>query len=263
MKKFKSSTIFKLALFLIVFIAAEKFAKSQTKGFRLAKTQMDSIYPEAGPPPELLLNQPFYFLGCGQQCYAFVGKDQKTVLKLFKHFDKGVNSALLRKLPKTEWTSKILRKREKRLKKAFSSTLIAYRHFPEETGLLYLNLNPQNCNLPQIELYDNIGVRHSLDLKKTPFLLQKKGELIFSYLEKHPEETPAIVDSFLALIAKQIQVGVGNSDRHIARNFGVCEGRVIEIDTGSFLENGSIEKEDFLRLTRELNEWIEKKFPEL
>lgn len=260
MKKFKSSKIFKLIIFLVLFIAAEKFAKSQTKGFRLAKTQMDAFFPEDSSPPPDLLNQPFYFLGCGAQCYAFLGKDQKTVLKLFKHYDKGLSSPVLRKLPRTE---KILAKRQKRLKKAFSSTLIAYRHFPEETGLLYLNLNPQNCDLPKIELYDNIGVRHSLDLKKTPFLLQKKGELIFSYLEKHPDEAPAIVDSFLALIAKQIQVGVGNSDRHIARNFGVCEGRVIEIDTGSFLENGSIEKEDFIRLTRELNEWIEKKFSEL
>src|SRR5258706_12163985 len=62
-----------------------------------------------------ILTEPFSFLGSGGQCYAFVSKDEKYVLKFFKQ---KANPCPL-----------------------FNSCKIAYETLKEETGMLALHLN--------------------------------------------------------------------------------------------------------------------------
>ncbi len=184
-----------MKLALKIFFAAvllfglERFTRTQTRGFRIDKTTAECGYnPEweiQGEVPEVL-NQKFYFLGSGAQTYSFIGEDKTTVLKLFKHYHCYPNSRVLRKIPypgfASKWKEKILNHREERIGKIFNSAVLAYRDLPEETKILHLKINSKENCYPTIVIYDKIGIKYQVDLNQTPFLLQKKAELIYTYI---------------------------------------------------------------------------------
>lgn len=218
-------TFSKFLLAILTLVALERGIRTQTEGFCLEKTKRrhearTEWNLPASPPPLEILNQPFYFLGSGVQSYSFLSEDQQYVLKLFKHYHL---------LP-----SKKSEPQKKRMNALFSSALLAFKELKETTGLLYLQINPPASPLPTITLYDKIGVKYAISLSDYPFLIQKKGALLLSYISEHPEEVGAITRSLLACIDERSNKGIANSDLRIERNFCVCEGSVIEIDVGSF-----------------------------
>ncbi|NGX59510.1 MAG: hypothetical protein KR126chlam3_00662 [Chlamydiae bacterium] len=269
--------LLKLLLFGILFIGMEKLIRTQTDGFRLEKTISDFAPKEewetSFPLPNAeIFNQPFYFLGSGVQCYAFVSADGETVLKVFKHYHLWPSSKILRKLPLPKflqnWKNSILAKREKRIGSIFASAQIAQNQLQQQTGVFHLNLNPKKRRYPKLTIFDKIGIRYELDLSKTPFLLQKKADLIFSYLETHKEKTMEIIDSLFTCIHNRTELGISNTDPIMHRNFGIRDGEVMEIDIGSFISNPHVKnplfaKRELFYETLELKDWISKHTPEL
>lgn len=268
--------IYKILFACILIVSTERLIRTQTHGFRVEKTLSDYPYAKewevetkgAGPPA---LDQPFYFLGSGVQCYAFLSEDQTTVLKLFKHYHAGIRSTLLRKIPLPKFLSpireKILERRYKRMESIFSSARIAYEQLAEQTGVLYLNVNPGKGDLGQITLYDKIGIRYEIDLNKTPFLLQKKADLLISYLEENPKETLNVIDSLFSCIQNRNHLGIGNSDPRLYSNFGIFEGKVLEIDIGSFFLSPNMKtplhaKREIFHETQEFKQWLQAHAPE-
>ena len=254
--------ISKVFVALVLIVGLERLIRTQTNGFRFDKIIAEFPYNpdwavEIGAIPEVL-NQPFYFLGSGAQTYSFIGEDRKTVLKFFKHYHCWPNSRTLRKLP-WPWKEKVLQGRERRIESIFSSAALAYKALPEQTQVIHLHLNPGEGKLPPLVIYDKIGIRYQVDLNQTPFLLQKKGALLYPYLKKHPEEGKAMIDSFFAHIHNLAKAGISNSDKHLGRNVGVCEGKVIHLDIGSFFRCDSTELCD----TAEFQRWLEKNRPDL
>lgn len=270
-------TPFKVLLTIALLIGLERFIRTQTNGFRLAKTSVDFPYShdweveKENDLPEVL-NQPFYFLDSGVQCYAFLSEDKTTVLKLFKHYHAGLSSKQLRKLPLPsflDWVKEdILQKREKRIDYIFSSAILAYQKLPDQTGVFHLNLNEQTEKYGTLTIFDKIGIRHEIDLNQTPFALQKKADLIFSYLENHPDQTPNVIDSLFSCIQNRNSLGIANSDPIIDTNFGVTDGKVVEIDVGSFFHNPYIKnslysKREIFYETLEFKEWLKSHAPEM
>lgn len=256
----------KIFIAAVLFFGLEKFIRIQTRGFRIDKTTAEYAYNPAweiqGEVPEVL-NQKFYFLGSGAQTYSFIGEDKTTVLKLFKHYHCYPNSRVLRKIPypgfASKWKEKVLNHREERIAKIFDSAVLAYRDLPEETKILHLKINSTQNQYPTIVLYDKIGVRYSVDLNQAPFVLQKKAELIYTYIDKHPDEAKKIIDSFFACLRTQTQHRISNRDYHIGRNFGVYEGKVIQFDIGSYFQNETHTPQDI----GEFKNWIIKNRPDL
>lgn len=256
-----------MKLALKIFIAAtlliglERATRFQTRGFRIDKTTAEYAYnPDweiQGEVPAVL-NQKFYFLGSGAQTYSFIGEDKTTVLKLFKHYHCYPNSRVLRKIP-YRWKEKVLNHREERIGKIFNSAVLAYRDLPEETKILHLKINSTQNQYPTIVLYDKIGVQYRVDLNQTPFVLQKKAELIYTYIDKHPNEAKKIIDSFFACLRTQAQHRISNCDAHIGRNFGVYDGKVIQFDIGSYFQTETPTPHD----TGEFKNWIIKNRPDL
>jgi len=268
---------FKILLAIVALACLERSIRTQTNGFRLAKTSVDFPYCsdwdiEQETEVPAALNQPYYFLDSGVQCYAFISEDKTTVLKLFKHYHAGLSSKQLRKLfvPSfLEWMREdILEKRQKRIESIFSSAILAHQKLPEQTGVFHINLNEQSGKYGTLTLYDKIGIRHEIDLNKTPFVLQKKADLLFSYLESHPDQTPEVIDSLFSCIQNRNNLGIANSDPVIDTNFGVSEGKVVEIDVGSFFDNPYIKnslysKREIFYETLEFKEWLKKHIPEM
>ena len=268
---------YKVLFAALLLFGTEKLIRTQTDGFRFEKTKTAYSFKEEwsvsnDEPIDTLLDQSFTFLGSGVQCYAFLGEDQKTVLKVFKHHHFGLTTPQLENLPLPSflrrWKVNTLKKRKKRVQNIFKSALLAKGELADETGVFHLNLNPQFDTYPTITIYDKIGVHYQLDLNTTPFLLQKKADLFFSYLNKHKGEAKNVIDSLFACIQKRTEKGIACSDDAPYKNFGIIDGNVVQIDVGSFFENPSIQnsvsyKRDLFTQTLEVKDWIQENAPEV
>ncbi len=203
----------KLILFLACLIALERFCHQQTEGFQIYKITSPPVFEWREEPLSLeqhqeigkILDQPFQFIGSGHQSYAFESADGLTVLKFLKHT------------------------RKKRLSKLFSSCRLAYEQGKEEAGLLYAHLQPKTVWNKKVEIIDKIGIHHQIEIDQTTFLLQKKADLFCSNLN---EKT---IQAFIDHIKTRTERGIANLDAMVERNYGIVEGKVIDIDIGSFI----------------------------
>ncbi len=241
------------------------------------------LSPQLSPPPleiDSLLNQSFRFLGKGCTCFVFLGEDGKTILKLFNHSHLVFKSYLFQiALPgftDALRIGKLLTKQHKATRKLqdffFNSCRLAYDELKDETGLIYLCLQPNPHFSKPVTLIDAWGIHRKIDLSKTEFALQHKAELLFDYLKKlHLEkrnlEIERILDAFLSTIRCRCLKGIGDSDPNVEINFGCIDGKVIEFDLGAYFSNPRLLQP--LQMARELffssyglQRWLEKHSPE-
>jgi len=270
-----------LVLIAALITGAFWFCEKQNKGFRyhlLLSNLPDSPAWETPPlqPDEkakiaTLLDQPFTFLGRGGWCIAFLGQDQKTVLKLFKH-DHLKLSQFLKKpnidhlLLRTPAPSAITPPHFANL---FHSVMLLYQKMAKETGLLYVHLNKTQGEHHQVTLIDTCGIRHQLDLDATEFVLQKKGEQVYKHLNKQlragdiagaKQSIDALLRHLLAISGQ----GLRDTDKSIGFNFGFNEDGPMTIDIGSFVEDETIKtsseyKKELLIKTMNLSLWLKKR----
>ena len=183
-----------LKIFLIItlaiaaYIGLDLFCSKQTQGFRpyliLSNLPNDSRWET--PPLSLAeteeihnrLNQTFTFLGSGGWCYAFLGEDQKTVLKFYKHSHLSLKEILcnfsfekllLRSPP---WPENQPYFQEMN----FKSCMLLYTQIKQRTGLIHVHLNKTKGLYPPVTLIDAIGIKHTIDLDQTEFLIQQRAE---------------------------------------------------------------------------------------
>lgn len=257
--------MFKIILALILFFSLERFCYWQTDGFRFSKVTTTHQYPFDSPfhPPPQSVHQSFHYLGKGVQFYVFIGDDQQTILKLFKHHHAGLSTDNL-----PHQLASILERREKRVVRLFKSTEIALKDLPEETGVFYTHLNKSAAQLGKIKLYDKIGIKYELDLDQTEFILQKRAvpleEKLHSLFTTHQTEKAIdAMHSLLMLLDNRSMKGVKNKDGgHLIRNCGFIGDNPVEIDVGSYVyseKNGPIKR---VKPINKLLEWVEKNYPD-
>lgn len=236
----------KILATLLGLVAVERFCYMQTAGFRLDKIHSDFTYqgtiPASQETPEIL-KKPFTFLGSGVQCYAFLSQDGTTVLKVFKHYHNLPITGFLKGMPLPsplhELRERILAKREKRLQSIFSSCEIAFSLCKDETGLIFLHLQPTQTFHANLTLIDKLGIAYKVDLDTTAFVLQKKAEMFAEKMarlrSKHADtEIQKHLDAVASLIRNRCAKGVENSDLHFERNIGFIGQQAVEVDIGSF-----------------------------
>lgn len=260
--------IIKFAVYIALFILVERFCHRQTEGFRMQKIASDLSYREewaTPPPPEevkALLAQPYRYLGSGGQCYAFASEDGTAVIKFFKHHH-------MKPLP----FSIEKKKRQERLETIFGSFKIAYDRLKEETGMLYLQLNRREDFQKPLILIDPIGIHHSVDPNQMTFALQKRATLAFPTLQAlidsgKTEEAKTHLISLIDLIIKRTQAHVADFDPIIKRNMGFIDGKAVEIDLGSFLNDDNLSNPIAQRRvlffeTLKMRSWLKKRAPDL
>lgn len=290
---------------LCLFIALHQFCDKRTEGFWLQKLftedlpsrsewNTSSLAPEEQTRLHAALDQPYYFLGMGSECFTFLSQDKKTVIKFFKldqmrfvyfkrawskedHSSLADSSHWLAQLPLPgfldAYRKRVAGIRMYRIQSTFNSCKIAWDHLRKETGLVYLHLNPTSDLHKQLVVYDKIGIRHVIDLDSTRFVLQETAELVGKKIRTlqnagNEQGSQKSIDSLLTLIVERCKKGIADRDPIIKQNFGFIEGRAIEIDTGSFSLNQQMKhpfnyRRELYFETRELQEWLEVHYPSL
>lgn len=277
--------LIKGVVFVLSLVAVERFCYKQTSGFMVSKI-ITHLPPDpawhVAPPTEkershlqVLLERPFYFLGKGNECYAFISEDQTTVIKFFKH--QLIRLPFLHEaalsLPQMPFAQGVVRARSERLKRSFISNKIAYDHFKEETGLIALNIARDWKVGKSITLIDRLGIAHAVDLDRTEFIVQKRVTLARTHLKelmksKRIDEAKQSLQAILRIVAKRAQAGFTDRDPRPLDNFGFIAGRAYEIDTGSFLpspeeKKGGALKEGFRYDVEVMKGWLKRDYPEL
>lgn len=242
----------RFSLTLILFLGAGFLLETRTQGFRLAHflTELPKDKRWQNSPlsseVEARLHQPFTFLGKGGWCYAFLGEDQKTVVKFFR--------------------------KDTAIELPFNSCSLLYKEAQEKTGLLYVHIQEtKGCGA--LILYDPIGIIHSLELDKCAFVVQERADLIFSRLGSLMRQgdfagAKKSIDTFLDCLSALHKQGLKDLDRSFTNNFGFVGEKAVALDVSSFVKDPLLQrpgayKKETIRKVESLSRWLRKHYPEL
>ncbi len=288
MRQPRSRQIFAIPLALLIMVGIIFAYNKATDGFSVREISSNLSFdpereislPEAPLQAELseLFSQPFRYVGKGCQFYAFESRDQKYILKFFKH----------KHLRPLEWVNRLpipsyfqetlhnkIAKREERISKLFSSCKLAYTELSSETGVIFLHLNRTPTVNCIITIYDKLGVKHRVDLNKVEFILQKKvtpAEVTFAELgsTRDKEALRERVRELATAILARCDKGIRDQDSAIVQNLGFnqLENKAVFIDIGQFIKDASIKEEEgkALELKTRLSNlrlWMEERYPDL
>lgn len=239
-----------LLVLLSLFLSLPFGAAKLTEGFRVSKMRLN--WPanpkwETTLPASLneILEQPYSFLGKGVQSFAFLSRDGRYVVKLLR-FD--------RKKDKSKYLP------------LFNACKTAYERLKEETGLIYVHLNPTNLNFPIFRCKDAIGRPFEINLNPIRFIVQKKVNDFEEVLlqERHnPEAMKKRLDQFFDLIQTRASMGIWNKDPSLSRNFGFLDDRAIEFDFGNYRVDPKLDpSREMQRYYKKMRHWLSKNAPE-
>ena len=224
--------------------------KRLTKGFRLAKMQLEFPHrPNWEVPlvPEVLsiLDQPYRYMDQGSQCYVFESKDGEYVLKLFR-YDQPTDDTKVVHL--------------------FNGCKVAYDYLQDETGLIFVHLNPTPMGLGTLMCRDPVGRKIEFKLDEYRFAVQRKAKSFRETLQNaksNPSEMQGLIDQFIDLLIARTEKGVVNSDPNLSRNFGFLDTRAIELDFGNYRLCSEFDKgREIRRYTSKLRKWLALNAPE-
>ena len=250
MNKLRSFTL--LGISILAVVLSERLYHFLTDGFSLHRISHST--PSPSPFNETILFDPtmrkeideallqdFHYLDSGSQCFVFVSQDSNYVLKFFKHHRWRLSS--LEQL----WLSLPLCKeiKEKKLNKKYNSHVDTYKSyctsfekFRKKTGLLLIHLSTGGKEFPVVTIQDRIYRRHRIPLNNFTFLLQRRATPMTQYIAQCGRDTEKIrrlIVEYINLIEERAILGYLNKDPSFARNFGVSNDSLVEIDIGGCL----------------------------
>ncbi len=251
----KSLLFFSLAA-LLIFAATRCWHGSSFCLHKIqARLEFDPTWQTSSDPSvNQLMSQRYFYLGNGAQSYAFVSEDGRVVLKFFK-MQKLLPKNWLKALPfLKEYRAKKVEGREKKLADTFQAFVMAYQEFKEESGLLFVHLNPTK-ELPSPVTLVKEDQEWQVDLNQLPFVLQEKAELIYTRLERLMKENKQAeleqaLDSVFAFFKLRDQKGFIDQDSGVSGNFGFVLNRVVQIDVGRLQRKESATPEELAAATR-------------
>jgi hypothetical protein len=218
-----------------------------------------------------LLEQKFYYLGKGCQCYVFESEDKTSVIKFFKHKHLRLYSGL-ESLPLPaglrQLCGKKISRRKERVHRLLSSCKLAYEKLSDESGLLYVHMDRVAALEKKITLVDKLGCKHSVDIDAFEYIIQKKGLPLHDVFARcDPSKIPTIAQQLASLVIQRCEKGVCDRDPAFAQNISFCNDKPIFIDIGQFYEDESIRQKE--AQTKELENrfadlrwWMDENYPQ-
>jgi hypothetical protein len=205
-----------------------------------------------------LFAYPYVYLGKGKQCQAFESTSGKYVIKFL---------SFCRKNPPQR-----IQQIEKNLGKIASHYLLAFTAFQQETGLIDLHLN-RTENYPSIRVKDAFGVKYTIDLNTTAFVIQRRAKpfekTILEWAESNEfDKARKGLSDLLHLFATRSSHGLEDPESHFEGNFGFLDERPVQIDVGHLKKRRKQitpeeEKKQLRKLLSPFQKELSKRFPQL
>lgn len=256
----------KILLFCVALVSLHFLCQTQTDGF--SRIRIESELPfEADWNGPAVPDQPFHYLGCGAQTFAFVSEDGQYVIKFYRHHRCRHPLSLFAPLfPRLRQT---LAKRSLKRQKDFASYRIAFDRLKEETGLISIHLARTDTINQKLTVYDKLGIVHQIDLDNMSFLLQKKASPFYATLQQWidsgcKEQAKQGLSELVSLLRSQFQKGIFDKDPNLKTNFGFLDGHPVQFDVGRFRDQPEmIGPNEIGRATDSLVRWLNQKAPDL
>lgn len=222
------------------------------------------------------LDQPFSYHGCGGQSFIFFSHDGRYALKLFKQ-SKFTTPFWIQHFPIPwmigKYRNKKIESRKDKIERDFASYKIAFEELPQETGVVYIHLNPTSHLQKKLTLIDKRGKSHRVDLDSIDFVVQKKADLVYDRIsllmeQKEIDKAQKAIDSIVDLIVSRCERGYHDRDPNVRTNCGFLGERAIKIDVGRLMHDESVKepariKQELLRITSPFQTWLSQNHPEL
>ncbi len=223
-----------------------------------------------------ILKQKFFYLSRGGQSAAFLSEDGKTVIKFYR-FPSHLRPLGFLKHPFAyQWSakrSKIKAHNFEKLETTFGSFLLAYQELKEESGLLYLHLNPTTDLKQNITLVDRLKNHYQVSLDHVAFIVQRRAYPIYETLQKQLAAreldcAKQALSSLLDLIAALCAKGIIDHDAILSQNYGFYNQGAMLVDIGRLAHNSAIQREGakgehIRKMTAPLQSWLQERSPEL
>lgn len=201
-----------------------------------------------------IFSQEFHYLASGSQSYAFESADGKYVIKFFKmrHLTPHLSDHL---------RPGAIERRQRNLEQIFTAHKLCYDHMREETGLIFLHLNPTHHLHRTLTISDRLHRRHRVDLDRYAFLVQEKAELIFTRMEKLRSKGDIqgifqAKEAICSLVKSRIAKGFADQDKAVSHNYGFVGDRPVQVDIGRLFQ-GTKEGE-YERICARLERWMQE-----
>lgn len=256
-----------LILILCAIVPIARFCHYQTRGMILTKFLHNTAPFEAKNVPmaketKELLDQKFIYFARGLQSFSFLSEDGKTVLKIFNNrYQRRLY--FLRWLPSSAWKHSRINYNLAKWEQTFRSYQLSNDLLQKETGLIHMQLSPQNHHL-STTLIDKLGIAHHIDLNVVAFALQKKAVMAYEYLSNcSPSNAKSSIEKIVQLTHHKIKLGLKDNDPLTRTNLGFLDEKPMQIDLGPFTKNQETYKQETVRIDLlSLKHWLEKNHPE-
>lgn len=224
----------------------------------------------------ILTAQKFHYIARGGQSSVFMSEDKSCVLKFYRFPSHLRPLGWLKHPIAYKFSSKrkeIESHNFEKLGITFGSFKLAFEHLKEESGLLYLHLNPTPDAPHPVTIVDHLGSEYVIDLSRVSYLLQARADGIFRTLETYHQRgdtaaTKALIDSIVSLIATRCQKGITDNDALLEQNYGVSNGKAIHVDVGRLafapeMRDPRKMKAHLNQMVWKLREWLQERSPEM
>ena len=223
-----------------------------------------------------IFSQKFRYLDRGGQSAVFISADENYVLKFYR-FPSHLRPLGWIKHPLAyHFSKKRERIKEHNLEKldiTFQSFLLAYNELKEDSGLLYVHLNPTTDQQFSVTLVDHLNNHYLVDLDHVAFVLQKKATGIFPRLHTlikkgEKEKAKHHLNSLVHLITNRCNKGIIDNDAILDQNYGFAGSEAIHVDVGRLARDASIKdpaktQKHTQTLFKILSSWLKEESPEL
>ncbi len=285
MRKKRRSVVqtFAIVLFPVILLGIGLFLCCHKNGFSMHKISSQLSYSDQwngavdyGQERELVdevFEQPFYYLSSGQQCYAFISKDQKYVLKFFK-MHKLIPKTWIQDFPSSLFRNarfNDVQKKKYVLESTFAGIKVAFDYLKDQSALIYIHLNKTKHLKKRVQVFDKLGVRFDIDLDSKEFIVDATAELLYPRLLrlselKDEEKIRQSVLSLFDLIATRCQRGFADQELVIWNNYGFIGDCAVLIDCGKLFADSEIVyshnyKREIVNVCEAINDWAQKNCP--
>jgi hypothetical protein len=237
--------------------------------------QVPALNPNEYQHLERLLNQRFFYIGKGAQCYAFVSEDDQYVLKFFKfkHLKPNLFIEYLPSIsPFKKYKQSSIERKRRKLIGVFNGYDLAFRENRQISQLLYLHLLPTKHLQLKAKVVDKMGLERNICLDEVVFLIQRRGETLRTRLcgllnQKRVQEAKEAIAQIFEMYILEYKKGIYDHDHGILHNTGFIGNQPFHLDVGKLNKDERMQQVEFYKKDLELviwrlHIWIKNSYPQ-